>query len=835
MRGTWGPKGIQARHVSGEDIAMRRSEALAAVVGVWVLVAGPAVGARAEDGPKGKADKTARPANRLAKETSPYLLLHAHNPVDWYPWGPEAFAKAKKEDRPIFLSVGYSSCYWCHVMERECFMDEAIAKKLNARFVCIKVDREERPDVDQVYMAALQAFSGGGGGWPMSIVMTPDGRPFFGGTYFPPAPRDGLPGFPQILDTVADAWRDHRAELEKDADNLTEAVRRSLARAARRRVPLARALAAEGRAALAEQFDPDFGGFGYNPDRPRRPKFPEPVNLVFLLDQHRRYPDRSGPPGVIAARLKGPEPLSMVITTLDHMARGGIRDHLAGGYHRYSTDRSWTVPHFEKMLYDNAQVASAQLLAFEATHDDRWRREAESIFAFVARTMTSPEGAFYSALDAETEGDEGGYYVWTRAQVARLLGDGDDVRLFARVYGLDRDPNFEGDRYVLREPRPRKDVAAALDTTPEAIEARLAPLRAKLLAARDKRPAPLRDEKILTSWNALMIAAYADGFRVLKEPRYRRAAESAADYLLAKHRAPDGRLLRTSRGGQAKLAAYLEDYAFLADALLRLHIATGDPERLAQARALADRMVADFADAKGGGFYYTAEGHESLLARPKDPYDNALPSGNSVAIRLLVALAKATGETRYLDVAGRALDAFGAALADNPGAAPLMLVGLDEYLDARPQAAREPNASAGDPKKDGRDVLAAEAALARGAAVAPGREVDVHVTLTIKPGWHLSANPSGSDTLKPTALALAPDSAAELVKVDYPKGASKTLAGEALSVYEGNITLAARVRLPADARGPSTLDFRIRYQACDDRACLAPAVLPVSLKLDGAH
>jgi uncharacterized protein YyaL (SSP411 family) len=375
---------------------MRRWTGFTAIAAGLLLAASSLPRISAGDEPKG------RPANRLAKETSPYLLLHAHNPVDWYPWGPEAFAKAKKEGKPIFLSVGYSSCFWCHVMERECFEDESIARLMNEKFVCVKVDREERPDVDQVYMTAAQAF--GGGGWPLSMFLTPDGRPFYGGTYFPPRERDGMPAFPTILEGVAAAWRDERAEVEKAADRLTEIVRRASAGpAAGRRVPLTRALAAEGRAQLAEQFDPEYGGFGFDPARRRRPKFPEPPNLVFLLDQDRR--DRVARAG--APALAGRDPLAMVLKTLDAMARGGIRDHLAGGYHRYSTERTWSVPHFEKMLYDNAQLASVHLLAYEQTGDERWRREAEATFAFVARSMTAPEGGFYSALDAEVGGEEG--------------------------------------------------------------------------------------------------------------------------------------------------------------------------------------------------------------------------------------------------------------------------------------------------------------------------------------------------------------------------------------------------------------------------------------------
>jgi uncharacterized protein len=773
-------------------------------------------------GPRAAADPEKRPANRLARETSPYLLLHAHNPVDWYPWGPEAFAKAKAEKKPIFLSIGYSSCYWCHVMERESFEDAAIARLLNEKFVSIKVDREERPDVDQIYMAALQAF--GNGGWPMSMFLTPDGRPFYGGTYFPPKDGDGVRGFPTILNGVADAWRDERAQVEEAADRLTELVRRALAGSAKRRAPLSRGTAAEGQARLADQFDPEHGGFGYNPDNPRRPKFPEPVNLVFLLDRHRR-----------GARVDDGKagPLAMVVKTMDLMARGGIRDQLAGGYHRYSTNRFWTVPHFEKMLYDNAQLASAHLLAFEVTGDPRWRREAEATFAFVARTMTAPEGGFYSALDAETDGHEGEYYVWTRDEVERALGGGDDAGAFAQVYGLRRDPNFEDGRYVLYEPRPRADQAETLKTTPEALEARLAPLRAKLLAVRDRRPAPLRDDKVLTSWNGLMIAAYADGYRVLKVESYRKAAEKAADFLLAKLRAPDGRLLRTYRAGVAKLPAYQEDYAFLAHGLLRLHAATGDARRLSQARELTDRMIADFADPKEGGFFYTADDHESLLARPKDPYDNALPSGNSVAIRNLVALSALTGDPRYLDEAGKALDAFSATLAQVPGSIPLMLVALEEYLDARPALAAVP--APADELPGGQEVVSARAAIEPEAKASPGAELAVTLTLSVKPGWHVYANPPGVETLKPTTVALAADQPASLVKVEYPAGASKVLASsgdEKVNLYEGKTALTARVRLARDLKpGPAALKLLIHYQACDDRACLAPASLAVTVPL----
>ncbi len=437
-----------------------------------------------------------RPTNRLAQETSPYLLLHAHNPVDWYPWGAEAFARAKAEKKPIFLSIGYSSCYWCHVMERESFMDAEIARFLNQHFVCIKVDREEHPDVDQVYMTALQAFSTGG--WPMSMFLLPDGRPFYGETYLPPRDREGISGFLTVLIGIDKAWREEHGDLERAADGLTEIVRRKLGNTGSRRKPrLYAALAADGRAALAQQFDPEFGGFGFNTQNPRRPKFPEPVNLVFLLDQERRDrlkkdagKDSGSTPGAASGSAINPgraDPLYMVQLTLDRMARGGIRDQLGGGYHRYSISRYWIVPHFEKMLYDNAQLASVHLMAFELTGDGRWRDEAEATFAFVARTMTAAEGGFYSSLDAETAKGEGAYYVWSREEVKDVLGAGAEAEAFSLVYGLKREPNFEGGRHVLLQPRPLAEQAGKLQSTAENLELLLRPLRAN--AGRAGKPA----------------------------------------------------------------------------------------------------------------------------------------------------------------------------------------------------------------------------------------------------------------------------------------------------------------------------------------------------------
>ena len=530
----------------------------------------------------------------------------------------------------------------------------------------------------------------------------------------------------------------------------------------------------------------------------------------------------------------------MVETTLDHLARGGIRDHLAGGYHRYSTDRAWAVPHFEKMLYDNAQLVSLYLDAYALTSEPRWRREAEDALAFVASVMTDEAGGFHSSLDAETDSEEGAYYVWTREQVAAVLGGGDENDLFARVYGLDREPNFEGDRHVLLRPDPPAAQAEAAGLSAAELERRLDPIRATLLDARRDREPPSTDDKVLSSWNALMIGAYADAFRVLGDGRYRDAAVRAADFLLATLR-DDGRLLRTYRAGTARLPAYLEDYAYLIDALLRLHDATSEDRWLAEARTLADRMIADFYDEESGGFFFTSDDHESLLARVKDPYDGVLPGPNAVAIRDLLALHRRVGEPRYLDLAGASLRSFAPAIDRAPGAAPLMLLAVEEYLDAVDDGAGPAPFAAGGPAVDpeamaspARPVLDAEAESLKAGPLAAGSTFDVKITLTIRDGYHINANPAGLDNLVPTTLVLADDATAVLRSVDYPDGERKALGGqdEPIPVYEGTVELRARVRLAETVRaGEAALDFVVRYQACDDRACLPPASAMVRLPI----
>jgi uncharacterized protein YyaL (SSP411 family) len=622
-------------------------------------------------------DATRKPTNRLARETSPYLLLHAHNPVDWYPWGEEALARAKAEGKLIFLSIGYSSCYWCHVMERESFMDAEAAALLNKHFVCIKVDREERPDIDQIYMTALQVM-GRRGGWPLTMILTPEARPIVGGTYFPtrdkpidPAPPANQPqkqtGLLTLLNMLREAWEKEPRQVREHGENVATAVKRALRRSSLASAPLPASLLKETLAAIAEEFDPEFGGFGFTTPNPNRPKFPEPSNLWFLLDAATRSEK-------IPAR-------KMLDLSLDQMARGGICDHLGGGFHRYSTDRYWRIPHFEKMLYDNAQLASVYSRAYKLTGNAEQRRIVEEMLAFVERELTSPEGAFYSALDAETQASEGDFYVWRAEELKKLLTP-EEFALTGRVYGVAGKPNFE-DRYALLLPKPVEELAAAEGLTVDAFWKKLAPVRKKLLDARGLRERPMTDVKVLTAWNGLMIRGLADAGRLLDDPRYTERAAKAADFVLAKLRTPAGRLLRTYTGGDAKLNAYLDDYAFLIDGLLALHEATGERRWLVAADELMKTQLELFWDEEQGGFFFTSDDHEALIARSKDPVDSALPSGNSVSAQNLVYLSKALNRAEYLDRAERTVNAFATLLTDTPASAPRMALAWQAIQDAK--------------------------------------------------------------------------------------------------------------------------------------------------------
>jgi uncharacterized protein YyaL (SSP411 family) len=596
--------------------------------------------------------------NRLANESSLYLRQHANNPVDWYPWGPEALARARQLDRPIFLSVGYSACHWCHVMEHESFEDAGIAAFLNDHFVSIKIDREERPDLDAIYMAAVQALNKGQGGWPMSVFLTPDLKPFYAGTYFPPEGRYGRPGFRQVLAAVDQAWRDRRAAVAHSAEQITDHLRAhgelqpkpgelgpDLLRGAVRR--------------LRQVFDSTNGGFGF------APKFPHAMDVRALLRAWKRF--------------GADDALDMARLTLDKMARGGIYDHLGGGFHRYSVDAFWLVPHFEKMLYDNALLTSAYLEAFQATADPFYRRVATETLDYVLREMTGPSGGFYSTEDADSEGEEGKFYVWTKAEIDRVLGP-ELADLFEDVYDVTEDGNWEG-HTILHRARTDDQEARLHKIDVGDLRAKLAAARAKLAAARAGRVRPGRDEKILTAWNGIMIAAFAQAGAVLDEPRYTEAAARAADFLLRRLRTPEGRLLRTcGEDAPAKLSGYLEDYSFLIDALVSVYEATFEPRWLTAATALADVMVAEFHDPKEGGFFFTGVHHEELITRTKDQHDGSTPSGNAMAVTALLRLAKLTDRRDLEGTAVATLKLFRGVMAEQPTAAGQFLIALDFRL-----------------------------------------------------------------------------------------------------------------------------------------------------------
>ena len=591
-------------------------------------------------------------ANRLADETSPYLLQHAHNPVDWYPWGPEALARARAENKPIFLSIGYAACHWCHVMERESFEDAATAEDLNRDFVAVKVDREERPDLDQVYMAAVQAMTGQGG-WPMSLFLTPDGKPFYGGTYFPPQPAHGMPAFRQVLSGVARAWHDEPLEVLAAGSRLVDALVQQQAGPATGDAPT-RALLDAATMAIEASFDATNGGWG------GAPKFPQPMTIEYLLRR--------------AATTGDPRPLAVARRSLDAMADGGIRDQLGGGFHRYATDAIWLVPHFEQMLYDNAQLARIYTHAFAVTGDARYAEVATGTLDYMARELKTTDGAFAASQDADTEGVEGKTFTWTADEIRDVLRD--EAAAFFDAYGVTDDGNWEHTNVLSRVVPPTGDPVA---------EAGLAASRAKLLERRVTRAQPARDDKALAAWNGLAIGAFADASRQLRGANGHLAiATTAADAIVAGLLRPDGRLGRSWKDSRSTGEGVLEDYAHLADGLLALYEASADERWFAVATSLADAILERFAD-PSGGFFDTADDHEALVTRPKDVQDNAVPAGSSMAASVLLRLAALTGQARYREAAERALAPVTSYLSRYPtgfanwlSAAHLAVEGIDE-------------------------------------------------------------------------------------------------------------------------------------------------------------
>ena len=601
--------------------------------------------------------------NRLAREKSPYLLQHADNPVDWHPWGEEAFARARREDKPVFLSIGYSTCHWCHVMERESFADEEAARVLNAAFVCVKIDREERPDLDQHYMAVCQMMTGSGG-WPLTIVMTPDKRPFFAGTYFPKSRRWGRPGLLELAPLISEAWRTRPEEVLRSAAEVIAAVDRGRPEGrAGSGDSLSEATLEEAYRELAADFDETRGGFG------GAPKFPIPHQIGFLL----RYWKRTG---------RG-EALAMAERTLEAMRRGGIFDHLGFGFHRYSTDADWLVPHFEKMLYDQALLAEVFAEAFAATGRSEFRRTAAEIADYVLRDLASPEGGFTTAEDADSEGEEGKFYLWTTEEFHEALGP-EEAELAAEIYHLEAGGNFSepgksrDGRNILHRTRVSAGPVPDAGLVPGKMEVRVEKIRRKLSLAREKRVRPFKDTKVLADWNGLMIAALAAVFRITGEDRYIRAGERAVDFILERMRASDGRLFHVFADGEARVPAFLDDYAFLVKGLIGLYEAGFDPVHLEKALEVARQAVELFWDEKEGGFFFASD--PEVGARRKEIYDGAVPSGNSVMLMNLLRLARLTGRQELEDRATRLAEAFSAQVGGQPRIYTEFLRGLDYAL-----------------------------------------------------------------------------------------------------------------------------------------------------------
>lgn len=793
--------------------------------------------------------------NRLAKETSPYLLLHKHNPVDWYPWGPDAFEKAKKENKIIFLSIGYSSCYWCHVMERLVFENPKIAEYMNKNFVNIKVDREERPDIDDIYMTSLSVYfhligAPGNGGWPLSMFLTPDREPFAGGTYFPPTDEGGRMSFPRVLQRVHELWSKDKNQVSQSATIIArEVARLQKEEAAAEPIPIESNLLSAGVRSVNASYDPEFGGIGFSKVSPNSPKFPTSSKLVLL-----QYDVQSSEKNSTSA-----ESAKVLYHTLTAMANGGIYDHLGGGFHRYSTDRYWHVPHFEKMLYDNGQLASLYANAFAQTGNVQYKKVAEGIIDFVLRELTDSKGGFYSALDAETDGIEGEHYAWSQEELKTILGD--DYSLFAEFYGLNEPARFEHG-YVLHRVVKLEELAAEKKMTPVALETKLTAMRQKLHGVRNQRKPLLKDDKILTSWNGLMIEGMATAGRVLKRPDYTEAAEKAAQFILDHMRNQEGHLFRSYRAGQARLNAYLDDYAFLTQGLLALHQTTGKQHWLDQARQVTDLQIELFWDQKSHGFYFTAHDHEKLIARTKNAYDSAIPSGNSVSTRNLIRLSVLTQESKYREYATQTLQLFGRIIKRYPERCAQLVQAVGESLESPVDGKRSALSNHTGPfmlvqnsQTETEEQLAAvnpgvELLLAAGLGQAKqkkklvtakaylsvdklpaGKKCQVAILLNIEKGWHINQNPASPDFLVPTTFTIKSNQKLKLSQVKYPAGHAFEVAGfdEPLQVYEKQVVIRGVLEIPADAAGKEEqLELNVKYQACNDKTCIRPTT--VSLK-----
>jgi uncharacterized protein len=770
--------------------------------------------------------------NRLAKESSPYLLQHAYNPVDWFAWGPEAFEKAKKEKKLVFLSIGYSSCHWCHVMEKESFADKDVAAYLNEHFVCIKVDREERPDIDDIYMNALHVM-GARGGWPLSMFLTADAKPIVGGTYWPREDKkvddETLVGFKTVLKKMLDVWKNKPKEIQEQADEHAEQTSAALERGIRANpiLDLDRALANGYAESVREDIDPTYGGIGSKARRFQGTKFPMPTAISALLDQ--------------AIRAKDDDLKKQIKLTLDQMLMGGIYDQLGGGFHRYSTERTWTVPHFEKMLYDNGQLMELYAEAYRHMKDPNYARIIRETLAWIQREMTSRDGVFYSALDADSNGVEGEFYVWTTEQLEKA-GEKGDIALMRRVYGATGAPNFEEKFHILRLSKPLEEIAKDERVTVERLSNRLDTLKKRWFNNRARRERPFLDTKVLTSWNGQMIAGYAKAGEVLKEPEYIKAATKAADFVLKNLKNKDGRLLRTwsikaDGKPEAKFNAYLDDYAFLAHGLLNLYDATSDKKWLDEARSLMEVVVKWHADGDRGGYFFTSSDHEKLFARPKDFYDGAQPSANGVVARNLVRLWQTTKDESYRKLAEKSMRQFAGIMRTNPSSVPNLCSTLHQYLDVKEAAAEKKEPKGEAPKSPvGAGPLKSEDVVklsATAGKVDNGKQT-IEIKLAIEKPWHIYANPSGSDATagNQTTVSIRIGGKPVEAVIEY-------LTGELVEdkevgnyrIYEKETVIKAL--LEGQGGGEVALEVWVKIQACTkgpNGRCMAPATLKTTPK-----
>ncbi|MFN0059297.1 MAG: thioredoxin domain-containing protein [Planctomycetota bacterium] len=737
------------------------------------------------------------PANRLVHEQSPYLLQHAHNPVDWYPWSEEAFARARALDLPVFLSVGYATCHWCHVMERESFESESIAAILNANYVPIKVDREERPDLDEIYMKATQLLTRRGG-WPNSVWLTPDGRPWYAGTYFPPESRQGQLGFRALLERLSETWKTRRADVEQHAEQLAQGTR-ELSQSEAWDGPVEPRLIEAAVQQLKSDFDPERGGFG------TAPKFPPHGGLALLAS--------------VSATLNsaGAEIERMVRATLDAMANGGIHDHLGGGFHRYSTDAEWLVPHFEKMLYDNAQLARAYADWSVRLGEVRYAQVARDICEWVLVEMRDPLGGFYSAQDADSEGEEGKFYVWRRSDVLAALGAEDGAR-FCATYRIEEGGNFVDEATGVPA---ETNIPHLLAPIAVADAPRLRALRAELYAVRRRRVPPFLDDKILAGWNGLMIGSLAFVGHTLREPRFVAAACAAADFVLTRM-TRDGVLLRSYRAGSAHVLAYLEDHAFLADGLLGLVAAGADGKYLESARWLMRELETRFVASNRGGYFTTSNEHEVLLVRAQDCFDQAVPSGNGVAARVLLRLGALTREPEYFDRAGKVLAAFGGAMARHPRGTEALLCATADYL-ARVGVKSKRNHFASVSADAERTVEGVTVQLyAERLVVTPASALRWLVRLELPRDHWIGIAVSAANEAHGTrlALSLAPDAETSLSDVEWQGPPAERTADSGEPAWFGRVDLYATARLRQTAvLGPRTLECRLRFQLCGEGRC----------------